>query len=67
VLTALSRPELRVSGDVFRQKLQGDKSTKLGVFCLIYNTHTAATESLDNAVVRYGLADHLDTTRPLAR
>src|SRR6202049_1814139 len=49
---------LRVSGNICRQELQGDAATKLCVVGLIHNTHAAATELLNNAVVRNGLADH---------
>ncbi len=58
---------LRVLGDPLREKLQGYKSTKRDIFRFVHNAHTAAAEFLKNAVVRYGLADHFDTTSPLAR
>jgi hypothetical protein len=49
---------LRISGEFLREKLQGHKPTKLGIFRLIHNTHTATAELLYNAVVRNGPADH---------
>ena len=49
---------LRVLSYVLRQKLQCDKAAKLGVLSLIDHTHAAATEFLDDAVVRDGLPDH---------
>ena len=49
---------LRVSGDFIGQEFQGDKSAQPGVLGLVDDPHPAATELLDNAVVRDGLADH---------
>jgi hypothetical protein len=43
---------LGVFGDVLRQKLQGDKPVQGQVLGLVDHTHTAATELLDDAVVR---------------
>jgi hypothetical protein len=48
---------LGVFGYRIRQKLQGDEAVQLHVLSLVNNTHPATTELLDNAVVRYGLAD----------
>src|SRR6266851_1795342 len=49
---------LGVSGDLVRQELQGNKTMEGGVLSLIDDTHPAATEFVDNAVVRDGMADH---------
>src|ERR1700731_1812086 len=49
---------LRVSGNIFRQELQGDEATKLGVLGLVNHPHPPAAQLLDDAVVRDGLADH---------
>ena len=49
---------LRVLSYVLGQKLQCDKAAKLGVLSLIDHTHAAATEFLDDTVVRNGLVDH---------
>ena len=49
---------LRILREALRQKLQGDKAAQLGVFRLVDDTHATATELLDDAVVRNGLADH---------
>ncbi len=40
------------------QKLERDETAETGVLRLINNSHPAATELLDDAVVRDGLADH---------
>ena len=49
---------LRVAGDFVGQEFQGDKTMQAGVFGLVYHTHSATTELLDDAVMRDGLADH---------
>ena len=49
---------LRVFGYIFGQKLEGDEAAKLRVLSLVDDTHPAAAEFLDDAVVRNGLADH---------
>ena len=48
----------RISDQVVRQEFESDESTKLRVFGLVDHTHPAATNFLDNAVVRDGLANH---------
>ena len=48
---------LRVFGYVVGQELQGDKAVELHVLGFVDHTHAAATELLDDAVVRNGLAD----------
>ena len=49
---------LRVPGDLFGQKLQGDEAVQPSVLGLVDHTHAATAELLDDAVVRDGLADH---------
>ena len=49
---------LGVFGDVIGQELQGDKAVEGYVLGLVDHTHPAATQLLDDAVVRDGLADH---------
>jgi hypothetical protein len=44
--------------DIIGQELQGDEALKLGILGLVDHSHPAATEFLDDAVVRDGLADH---------
>ena len=41
------------------QELQRDMPVQLEVFGLVHHTHPAATELLQDAIVRDGLADHL--------
>jgi len=50
---------LRAPSNLFRQELQGDEATKLGVLGLVHHAHPTAAELFDDAVVRDGLADHL--------
>src|SRR5208282_5240136 len=49
---------LRVAGKVVWQEFQGDEAMQLYVLSLVDNTHPAAAQLLDNAVVRDGLTDH---------
>jgi hypothetical protein len=49
---------LPVLGEFFGQELQGDGALELGVLGLIDHAHAAATEPLNDAVMRDGLADH---------
>jgi hypothetical protein len=42
------------------QKFEGDKAMKAGVFSFVDHTHSAATEFLQNAVVRDGGVDHFE-------
>src|SRR6266571_97296 len=49
---------LRVSGNLLRQKLESDETMEPSVLSLIDNTHSAATQLIDDAVVRDGLAMH---------
>jgi len=49
---------LCVFGNIVRQELQSHKAVEFDVLCLVDNTHPAAAEFIDNAVVRDRLADH---------
>jgi hypothetical protein len=49
---------LRVLRCILREKFEGDKSAEGNVFCLVHHAHPTATQFLDDAVVRDGLADH---------
>ena len=49
---------LRVFGNFIRKELQGHKAFQLRVFGFVNDTHSSATELLDNAVMGYVLADH---------
>ena len=51
---------LWVLGYFIRQKLQCDKSVQGYVLGLVDDTHPAAAELLDDAVVRDGLADQME-------
>ena len=48
-----------IAGEVFRQKLESDEPVQACVFGLVNHAHASATELLHNAIVRYGLADHV--------
>src|SRR5438876_10468299 len=56
---------LRVSGDFFGQKLEGNEAMQPRVLGFIHHTHTAAPELLDDTEVRDGLADHEAETSPV--
>src|SRR5437660_12581418 len=45
-----------------RQEFQGNKTLELCVLSLVDNTHPAAAEFLDNAIMRNGLSDHVSDT-----
>src|SRR4030088_1274424 len=49
---------LRIAGNFIRQKLEGDETMEPSVLGLIDYPHSAATQRLDDAVVRNGFADH---------
>ena len=53
---------LRVSATFIGQEFQGDEAAKLGVLGFVDNTHPAAAELLNDAVVRDGLADQSKTS-----
>ena len=57
-LATKSFQSLEIVRYFFGQELQGHEAPKSGVLCLIHNPHPTATELLDDAVVRDGLADH---------
>src|SRR5260370_20684911 len=57
-LPAEAFQNLRVLGNVVRQKFQGDETTEHRILCLVDDTHAPAAQLLDSAVVRDGLADH---------
>src|SRR5207237_6863259 len=59
-LTSKPLQGLAILGHAFRQELKGDKAVQPRVFGLVNNTHAAATELLDDAVVRDGPPDHAD-------
>src|SRR5882724_6637688 len=49
---------LGVSGDLVRQKLQGNKTMESRILGLVNHTHPATADFLKDAVVRDGLANH---------
>ncbi len=49
---------LLVAGNIIRQKLEGHEAVQARVFRFVNHSHTAATELLDDVVVRDGLANH---------
>jgi hypothetical protein len=49
---------LPVLREFFRQELEGNKPTELGVLGLIDDTHAPATELLDDAIVTDYAANH---------
>ena len=57
-LSAEAFQGLRVFGHRFRQELQSDHAAEFEVLGLVDHTHPAATELLDDAVVRDGLPEH---------
>src|SRR6202049_4716408 len=57
-LPAEAFQNLRVLGNVVRQKFQGDETTEHRILGLVDDTHAPAAQLLDDAVVRDGLADH---------
>ena len=49
---------LAVLGKMFGEELQGDEPAELGVLGLVHHTHPAATQLLEDAVMRNGSAYH---------
>jgi hypothetical protein len=49
-----------VVGNVFRQELKRNETMQARVFGLVNDAHPATTEFLDDAVVRDGLANHVE-------
>src|ERR1700677_348041 len=54
-----SGKRLRVTGHFLRQELESDETTQPCVLGLVDDTHPAAAELLDDAIVRDRLADHV--------
>src|SRR5215470_15857871 len=50
---------MRIILDVGRQKLERDEASEFGVLGFVDHAHPAATESLDDAIVRNDAADHV--------
>jgi len=50
---------MRIIGDFGRQKLQRDEASKFGIFGFVDDAHAAATEFLDDPIVRNDAADHV--------
>jgi hypothetical protein len=48
---------LRVAGNFFRKKLEGDEAVEPGILGLVDHTHAPATELFQDAVVRDGLPE----------
>jgi len=48
---------LSIFGYVIGQELEGHKPAEFDILSLVYDTHTAATELFEDAVVRDGAAD----------
>src|SRR6267143_1622908 len=57
-LTLEASEHLRVACDVFGKELQRDETMEASILGLVDDSHTAATELLDDVVMRDGLADH---------
>ena len=53
----------RIILQFLRQELQSDMPMQLEVFRFVHHTHAAATEFLQDAIVRDGCADHGELTR----
>jgi hypothetical protein len=60
-LTLEAGQSLRILGNIVREELQSDKTVELYVLGLVHHTHPAAAEFFDDAIVRNGLADHLQS------
>jgi hypothetical protein len=52
-------------GNIIRQELERDETTKLGILGFVDDAHTTAAELLDDAVARNGLTDQKRETLPL--
>src|SRR5208282_5754444 len=55
---------LAIFDNVIGQKLQGDKAVEGDVLGLVNHSHSAASEFLDDAVMRDGLSDHWRESYP---
>jgi len=49
---------LRIFGDVVRQKFQGNETSEACVLGFVHDSHAAAAQHFQNAVMRDRLADH---------
>jgi hypothetical protein len=49
---------LAILSEIVGKKLQGNEAIEAGILGLVHHTHTAATQHLDDAVVRDGLVNH---------
>ena len=49
---------LRIASNIIRQELQSYEAMQASVLCLVDDAHSAATEFLDDAVVRNSSTDH---------
>jgi hypothetical protein len=58
-LAAKTCERLWVFGHIFGKKLQSDEAAEVRVLGLVDHTHAAATQLLQDAVVRNGLAEHV--------
>ena len=58
---------LLIFGHFIGQELEGHKATEFDILGLIDDTHPAATQLLDDAIVRNGLADQLKSCSLCAR
>jgi hypothetical protein len=56
---------LRVTGNLFRQELQGDEATKLRVLGLVHDTHPTTAQLLDDVVMRNVLAEQVKSAHSL--
>src|SRR5579862_7733711 len=52
---------LGISGNILWEELEGDKAVQPGIFSLINDAHAAATDLLNDAVMRDGAAYHWRT------
>jgi hypothetical protein len=51
---------MRIAGYGIGQKFERHKTMQARIFRLVDHTHPAATEFLDNPVVRNGFSDHVE-------
>jgi hypothetical protein len=58
---------MRIIGNIIWQELQSYKTVESRVLGLVNDTHAAATEFLDDAVVRDSLADQFERHSGLGR
>src|SRR5262249_14194439 len=61
-----SRQSLRITCDLVGEEFEGDKAVQADVFGFVHDSHPAAAEFLENAVMRNGLADERLGLRHLA-